>query len=184
MSEAEETSEERQEHSTGIMHGMRALFPEAHLPPWMAVFEDKRMMYATAEMRWHGMMASELERRRWLSKHPGQKLPAAMEDPKIEVANALKVLEAEGYAIPQADDEEEFDFSRTRGANGIMGYAMQSLAYCVSDVTPSFKGRGRNDALRGVMANKSGAAVEPKKPSIVDRIKGFFGKGQQQGQQQ
>jgi hypothetical protein len=177
-----ESSDEQAEKSTVLMHVARALFPTVHLPPWMSI-HPKHQAAVVAAMRTVADIAEELDRRRWLSDHPGEPLPPseggealgademAAEMKKLGLSDELvaKVMEL----VPPAPEEEEeavFQLERVRGGSGMLGFCVRATANNLHDVAPSINGTGRLQGLHLGMAQKTGVAVEPKKRSLMERV--------------
>jgi hypothetical protein len=190
-----ETPDEQAEKATVLTHVAKAAFPEAHLAPWMSIL-SRDQATVIAFLKTIGDVAEEMDRRAWLDEHPGEVLPEEMsdDDRRIALENGLrsvglndeqvkKILELVPPAPEETSDEKEeeevFRIDRVRGASGMFGFCLQSLARNVHDLLPSVGGIGRRQAMSFGMAQKSGIAIEPKKRSLAEKLT-FRGKDKEQ----
>jgi len=179
-----ETDAEEREKSTVLKHVAVAAFPEAHLAPWMSI-HGKQEAASIAALRTIGDIAEELDRRSWLDVHPGEELPEEMGGPppgreermaslkKLglddkQIEGALEVMPGETFE--EEEEEELFQVERVRGASGMFGYCLRTLASNIHDLAPSIQGIGRRQALSLGMAQKSGVAIEPKPRTLFEKM--------------
>lgn len=141
--------QEAEEKATVMKHMAVAAFPADHLAPWMGVHK-RDILPVMAALRNIGSVGTELERRAWLDEHPDKELPEELKN----------------------QENPDFDKSRVRGAAGMFAYCTEDLAMHWHDLSPSIDGLGRRQAMGGVVAQKTGVAVEPKKRSLLDKLRG------------
>jgi hypothetical protein len=147
-----ESPEELKERSTGLMYTMRALFPEMKIAPWMSVLSRQEAAISVVM----GMMADlneEIERRHWMDTHP---------------ENGHDLTEEEKAEV----QAEEFDMAKTRGAAGILAFALKSLDKHTLNKNVSVGGLGRKQATHTSAAQKSGIVTEPKKRTLLEKATG------------
>lgn len=168
-----ENPDELKEKATVLNHVAVAAFPEQHLAPWMSI-HDKRTAALIVALKTTADIGIELDRRVWLDAHPNEPLPPDLEDkPTSQDSTPPRSPAPEGPGDDEDEDEEpEFSNDRVRGAAGMFGYCLKTLATHTHDIAPSVGGLGRRQAMALGMAQKSGVAVEPKPRSLWDKITG------------
>ncbi len=139
----------------------KTLFPENHLAPWSSILE-KREAAAQAGLLTVADIADELDRRRWMDARPDKPLPKELESGTIEED------EKNEFSV-------EFATEEVRGASGMFAFCARALAIHSHDLAPSVKGVGRVQGLRLGQAQGTALAIEPKKPSLLDRLRGKGG---------
>lgn len=104
---------------------------------------DKRKIAALAALRNIGDVGKELDKRVDMDRHP------------------------ERYT-----EDEDLDPAKARGAAGMFAFCVSNFADHVHDLAVSEDMVGRKQAMGGVIAQKSGVALEPKPRSRLEKLLG------------